>query len=104
VAARLAGPAVVLFAAGAGGGGGVAAQLWGRVGSSGLATARVGMINLEMFDAVLLQKAEERTASAGKSYRVLPRAGTQHLPQRLQRRSRLYGSEVPDEGSSLPCF
>ena len=37
-----AGPAVVLFAEFAAGGGGVAAELWGRVGASGLASARVG--------------------------------------------------------------
>jgi len=43
VAERLAGLAVVLFAEFAGGGGGVGRdQLWGRVGSSGLATARIG--------------------------------------------------------------
>src|ERR1700680_905599 len=42
LAARLPGPVVVLFDGCAGGGGGVADQPWGRVGSSGLATARIG--------------------------------------------------------------
>ena len=45
-----AGPAIVLFGgilfaatAGPAGGGGVAEELWGRVGASGLASARVGL-------------------------------------------------------------
>jgi hypothetical protein len=53
VAARLAGPAVVLFAEGAGAG--VAAQLWGRVGASARATARIGSFQMR----TLLKVASE---------------------------------------------